>query len=1292
MNFKFTVRDNRANGGGTRDASYAFNVTNTAGPFVLSSPNGNQTYSKSSPILVTWNVANTTAAPVSCSQVAIKLSVDGGLTYPYTLSSATANDGSELVNFPDVNSTTARVKIEAVGNIFFDVSNANFSIQNYCSSTAICNDIDFGNHFISQVQLNTLNVTSGCSANGYSNNISQTTTLLSGTTYLLQVRLGTNVTNNGVGAWIDYNNDGDFDDFGEFILGFGPGSGLRSGNITIPGSSAFQGSRRLRIRSGFNQTFTAGQACLALGFGETEDYTITIGGYCNQQTICSDIDFGDHFISQVTLSNLSNSSSCSPSGYGNFTLTVDPANVEAGLTYPLAITKSNSFSEGIGVWIDYNDDGDFNDAGEFAFQGLPNTDATVVANIRIQGLPSFFGTRRMRIRTGFEKTFSSGEACSGTGFGETEDYLINITGACWASAICSDIDFGNHFIQNFNFPGIQNTGSGCGNSGYTYYPSTQFLGVLGVGQTHSGSLLVSAGFDHGNSIWIDYNNDNDFNDAGEQIAFTTTSSTANNSWAFSFTVPNTTGLLGLHRMRVRTGFNTVFSPTGACTSIGFGETEDYFVDIRLGVQLGNIFQDQCTGTNLSVAYATTGLFQAGNIFSIQLSSKSGSFASPLTIGSGNTSPINCFLPDTLSASSSYRIRIVSSAPSGYSATSPSFKVHPSPKVFSMNPTSGPPGTLVTFTGSLLGVQTLFFGQTPTIPVFISPAGTTMQAVVPEGANTSPVYISTEFCAVEAPLFTVTGCTLSLLSSATIPATSPGCQDGEVQGFTNGPGVGYLYSTGTPSPVLFGIDTVDEQFTVRFPGLAAGNYQLLVQNSQGCLDTILVSLGADPCSLDLDSISTKPSGLTPGEIQFKVKGATCGGLIHLLKKWNGESFAPISTNPTQTGPMRFKYNFLLTGSYRILVFSEAGDCKDSANVVIDTLFSFVEKPVILPGTGVYDLPQQVQISCATPGAQIYYTTSGNTPVIGTSFTRLYNGPFSVLQTTTIRAMAVLSGVPNSAVTAAFLTITNPGKVQKPVASPGTGTYTSAQSVALSTSTSGAQLYYTTNGNTPNLTVPNTFTKLYAGPVSITSTTTLKVVGVKSGLLNSDVVTFVLTITNPTLPAATPVINPGTGNYAGPQLVTISSATPGASVYYTTNGNLPLLTTPNFFTKLYTGPFSVSSTTTIRAVATASGFTNSGVAVAVLTFAPIREGFDVPEPTSSLVRVWPNPSTGLFYLDSGVEPIEQLDVVSVSGKLVFSQMGGTTEGSIPLDLRDQPTGLYVVRVLTSKGLQQFRISKI
>lgn len=128
MNFQVIARDNRANGGGINTATAAVSVDGNSGPFVLTAPNTGVTVAGNSSLSVTWNVANTTAAPVNAANVKISLSTDGGQTFSNVLTASTANDGSENVTVPNIATTQARIKVEAVGNIFFDVSDTNFTI------------------------------------------------------------------------------------------------------------------------------------------------------------------------------------------------------------------------------------------------------------------------------------------------------------------------------------------------------------------------------------------------------------------------------------------------------------------------------------------------------------------------------------------------------------------------------------------------------------------------------------------------------------------------------------------------------------------------------------------------------------------------------------------------------------------------------------------------------------------------------------------------------------------------------------------------------------------------------------------------------------------------------------------------------------------------------------------------------------------------------------------------------------------------------------------------------------
>ena len=140
LNFALVVRDNAsgfANGIGQTDSELMKVNVEDVTPFTMSSPNTAVSWEVASSQTVTWNVGETTNATINCQNVNIKLSVDGGYTYPITLLSNTANDGSEVIQIPNQITSTARIMVEAADNIFYDISDTNFSIVAPSSATFV---------------------------------------------------------------------------------------------------------------------------------------------------------------------------------------------------------------------------------------------------------------------------------------------------------------------------------------------------------------------------------------------------------------------------------------------------------------------------------------------------------------------------------------------------------------------------------------------------------------------------------------------------------------------------------------------------------------------------------------------------------------------------------------------------------------------------------------------------------------------------------------------------------------------------------------------------------------------------------------------------------------------------------------------------------------------------------------------------------------------------------------------------------------------------------------------------
>ncbi len=285
----------------------------------------------------------------------------------------------------------------------------------------------------------------------------------------------------------------------------------------------------------------------------------------------------------------------------------------------------------------------------------------------------------------------------------------------------------------------------------------------------------------------------------------------------------------------------------------------------------------------------------------------------------------------------------------------------------------------------------------------------------------------------------------------------------------------------------------------------------------------------------------------------------------------------TTNGTTPTTSSTKYTAAIKVSDTETIKAIAVKSGDTSSAVASATYTLeVATPVFSPRAGTYTTDETVTITDATAGATIHYTTNGTTPTIAST---KYTAAIKVIDTETIKAIAVKSDETSSAVASAIYTL----KVATPVFSMKAGAYRTDQSVGITDATLAATIHYTTDGAEPTPSSPR-----YIDPIKVLTTETIKAIAVLAGHTESAVATATYTITT----TAPPVLfSPVAGSYLSAPDVTISDVTPGATIHYTTDGDTPTTSSPK-----YDAAIKVKPPETIKAIALAAGHTQSDVASA------------------------------------------------------------------------------------------------
>lgn len=491
MNFAFLVRDNGSGfplGIGQTDADLMeITVAGNAGPFTVTSQNSSTLWNVGESKTVTWDVANTTSAPVNAANVDILLSTDGGLTFDTVLVSDIPNDGSEQITVPAVGSTDqARIMVQASDNLFYAVNTTEFSIQesefvmNFSDlEISVCQPTDAVFQFTYQTFLGFSETTSFSAANapaGTTVNFFPGTATTDGTVVEMTV---SNTQNAAVGSYVititgtsasvsksvDVTLNIHSDTIAPVVLSTptdaetgveltpvftweeNPNAATYdieiatdSGFTTIVQSASVATTSYLSTSS-LNQATTyfwhvrAVNDCGIGNYSSTFSFTTTTCSNCassgnmNYATSTTLVDF-----------NTINNSSGKPSGYSDYT-TISTS-VEKTATYDLTVNVNTDgpYTTQTMAWIDWNQNCSFDDPGEtYNLGGAANVSSGPTANSPLSitvPADAVVGSTIMRVSTQY---FSAPTSCETDFDGEVEDYTINV----------EDLGITNNTFENF---------------------------------------------------------------------------------------------------------------------------------------------------------------------------------------------------------------------------------------------------------------------------------------------------------------------------------------------------------------------------------------------------------------------------------------------------------------------------------------------------------------------------------------------------------------------------------------------------------------------------------------------------------------------------------------------------------------------------------------------------------------------------------------------------------------------------------------------------------------------------
>ncbi len=612
MTFRLTARDNGQTGIGGCYVSDEIDVTvsGNSGPFLVTMPNSNLAWEANSMQTILWDVANTDMPPVSCANVDILLSIDGGYTYPIDLAINVPNDGSHEVVIPFHLTNEARIRIQCHNNVFFDISNENFQIvppttsgsyllatpyqQSVCPPNNVQYLVEVGQTlgFNNVVTLSASGEPVGSTVSFSPSSVVPPATVvmtvanlagINAGNYTLDIAASDGITEQETQVEVIVEesilstpnlylpSDGSTDISYIPTMSWGMVTGAEQYTLEIASDISF--SNVMETATGLT-TFSYNPSASLLDINTTYYWRVQAFNMCGASAYSSifsfttsdisycDVQGGtpDEWIDKVVLGDI-NHTSGDNEGYADFTyLSTD---LEKGSTYSISLYPGfagTAYSEHWYVGIDFNQDGDFLDVGEASISPL-STD-TVVANINVP-MDAKLGLTRMRV---IMRYLNEPAPCGDFQYGEAEDYTINIKHCSLQSN-----NSGNEWIETVSLNTINCT-SGNDNG---YGDFTNISTNLIQGQNYP--VALTPGFwgvsrDEYWQVWIDFDQDGSFTSNEMVLASSTPSNTAISGM---IGVPINANL-GPARMRISMRDDV---SDNVCGTFANGEVEEYMIFI-----------------------------------------------------------------------------------------------------------------------------------------------------------------------------------------------------------------------------------------------------------------------------------------------------------------------------------------------------------------------------------------------------------------------------------------------------------------------------------------------------------------------------------------------------------------------------------------------------------------------------------------------------------------------------------------------------------------------------------------